>query len=413
MTSKTGTRYLTTTQRYTTNYSGGFDTHNVYQPPTTSSNVVTQQYALPYSRVGGDRPRWREQMRSGADVSNSYSMKDMRLSTTPFKAEATFWVNPFWKPLGQYTYRISGELYAGIPALPGAMSAQATNQALNILIGRANDTLRSLQGGVVIGEIAETVHMVLRPASGVRRLFHDYLNDLRKGRRFRRRKDKRRYLRDTWLEYRLGLLPLVADTRGAAEALARVLNGTHPMHPISATGRDQQYIAATSGNLLTNGPLAVLYGTRTMDHFYAKGWAAMREESGESIATTFGVGLDQFIPTLWELIPGSFVADYFSNIGQIANTRFFNTGKFQYWGLSSRATRSSWAWTYGDATNKADPAYVSSSVSPGETVLEVVQFSRVPSAPLVPTLSVYTPRFPVQIANVAALLDGFRKITPL
>lgn len=413
MTIKVGTRYETTTQRYVTEYSGGTNIFNQYTPPYVTENVVTQRYSLPYSRVGGDRPTWRRDIKWGSNCSNNYSMQDFRLTKTPFKGEAKVWVNPNWKPQGTFTYRISGDLYVGTPTLPGAMSAQAHNQALNILIGRAQDTLRSLQGGVVLGEIADTVRQIARPAQGVRRLLSDYLNDARKGRRFRQRKDKRRYIRDTWLEYRLGLLPLVSDTKGAGEALARIVNGSHQMHPISATGRDYQLLSLSTGNMLTNGPLRVLYGSRTFDNWYAKGWGAMREDTAQSVATILGVGLDQFIPTLYNLIPYSFVLDYFSTVGQVLETRFFDTGKFQYWGLSSKSSRVIYSYVYGDATVKTAADYISSEVSPGETVLNVTQFTRLPSAPLVPSISVFTPKFPAQFANVAALLDGFRKITPL
>jgi hypothetical protein len=413
MVNKTGLRWDSTTVRYTTIYSGGYDINNVYQPATNSEVVVTNAYSLPYSRVGGDTPKWRSRVRSGGDCSNSYAMQDMRLSKESMSAEAKFWVNPFFKPLGTTTYRISGDLYVGTPTLPGAFSAQAHNQALNILVGRANGSLRSLQGGTVLGEIHDTLHQILRPAQGFRHLLGDYLNDVRKGRRFRRRKDKRRYVRDLWLEYRLGFLPLLSDTQGAAEALARIIHGTHPLHPISSTGRDYAEAASSSGGMLTNGPLRVLIASRVADNWYAKGWAGLRESAGGEVSTILGVGFDQFIPTIYELIPYSFVLDYFSNVGQVLNTRFFDTGKFQYWGLSSRSQRIMRAWTYGDATVKTDPSYISSSVSPGETVLTITQFNRVPSPPLTPSVNFYLPRFPAQVANVAALLDGFRKITPL
>lgn len=413
MTVKEGMRYDSTTIVRTTEYSGGYSIHDVYQPPWTTSDTTTRGYSLPYSRVGGDRPWWREIRRQGGDASNAYSMQDMRLTKVPVQAEASFWVNPYWKPLGQYKYSISGTMHVDTePTLPGPMSAQSENQAKSILVGRANSMIHSLQGGTVLGELAETIHSIRRPAQGLRQLFSDYGNDLRKGRRFRNRKDKRKYLRNLWLEYALSMRPLIMDTKGAGEALARIVNGSNPVTPLRSFGRDKLTLTMSTGNELSNGPLRAAYGIKIEDRWFSVGWAALREQCGAGTLDILGLSFDQFLPTVWELIPYSFVIDYFSNVGLTVAAGAFDTGRFQYWGMSSRATRRIWSYVYADNTDKTDPAYISSSVSPGETALEVTQFARLPGVSLVPNLTVYLPKYGTQFANVAALIDSFKRIQP-
>jgi hypothetical protein len=272
--------------------------------------------------------------------------------------------------------------------------------------------IHSLQGGTVLGELAETIHSIRRPAQGLRQLFSDYSNDLRKGRRFRERKDKRKYLRNLWLEYALSMRPLLMDTKGAGEALARIVNGSNPVTPLRSFGRDKQTLTLSTGNLLVNGPLHVAYSSKIEDLWFSVGWAALREQCGAGTLDILGLSFDQFLPTVWELIPYSFVVDYFSNVGLTVAAGAFDTGRFQYWGLSSRAMRRHWTFVYADATDSADPAYVSSSVTPGETTLDATQFVRLPGASLVPELTVYLPKFGTQFANVAALIDSFKRMQP-
>lgn len=155
---------------------------------------------------------------------------------------------------------------------------------------------------VFIAEAGKTVSMIAQTAT---RVFKAY-GSFRKG-RFR---EVATYLgvnpkvaHNTWLEYKYGWMPLLHDIHGAAKTLAE-LNFR----------RDQSTFRSTVKQVVPNylqGSHPVVSGTLVHT---AKAWVTVRVHNSN---TTLANQLGLLNPSLvvWEIIPFSFVVDWFVNIG--------------------------------------------------------------------------------------------------
>lgn len=415
MVNKVGTRRIATSYTQTYRDSGGTDVFGQYRPPSESETTFHNVQEVAFSRLGDDFPHHKALMRRGHILIGNYTMLDTQFVVSPFKAKAKFWYNPGWQPQGTIEYGLYGQLPLPTLTIPPALSTQAENQARSIFVSRAQAQITSLQGGVVLGELRETLRLIRRPAQGMRNLFDDHVKTLRRDKRKLRGASRRRrsqYLTDQWLETSFGARPLLSDTKSAAEALARLVNGTNPGSKIKGFGNDHDQVSLSPGNILTNGPLRVGYSRRITDDWRATAWGEVRTEAAASPLDIVGLNFDHFLPTIWELIPYSFLIDYFSNVGQCVQAVSFCTSRLRYWGLSSLANRVFWTFVHSDLTNKSDPAYIESSVSLGETVAKSIRFSRINSANLVPDFTVHLPWSSYQWANIGALVNSARRLTP-
>jgi hypothetical protein len=204
----------------------------------------------------------------------------------------------------------------------------------------ANDTI-ALQGklrekiagsdfnmGIFLGEGREALQLISNTAIRFRKA----LTALRRGdirsvatvlgiqspRSGRILKDSTSSLSQAWLELQYGWLPLLKDTRSAAEALAHQLNV--PMQQVYRVRSKKPLIASHNDNIL-----------RGKDYFFDG------NTKGQLIARVIEVdvpalyGLLDPASVAWELTPWSFVADWFIPIGSYLAARGLNsslTGTF-------------------------------------------------------------------------------------
>jgi hypothetical protein len=189
---------------------------------------------------------------------------------------------------------------------------------------------RELDGSVALGEMRETLRMLRNPAKS---LFdsarRDYLDALKK-RKHRNPRNWARGLSGAWLEWIFGVQPLISDINGALGALDRLNADPIITRNITAVGRQRtsgattQYLWNSGNNLRFRGS-----AVRTAKQKYKYRALYMRELSeiknmttAQRAAELFGLTADRFVPTVWELMPWSFLVDYFTNVGDILEQSF-------------------------------------------------------------------------------------------
>lgn len=199
----------------------------------------------------------------------------------------------------------------------GLSKAQAT--AASVFTRRALAEQRALQGAVSAGELAQTLRMIRRPMQSLRRGVDEYLNAVKKRASGNKsRKKKRDIIADTWLEYNLGWRPFINDLNGARDALGRTMTEDTRRHVYgSGTARNLQHFEDhwEPGTVTTFDR-----SWDVLDICSVRYVGQVRVQGGNpGLKQLLGVSGRDVLPTIWELIPYSFIADYFVNIGAVVD----------------------------------------------------------------------------------------------
>lgn len=294
----------------------------VYGAPSFDHNVVT----LSRSRSGSSVRNWKNKIRYHNDATSSFS--GTRLDVENFtggKLVAYRDDRPF---INNQTVEqiVSGTFpYPGVDSIVGNPTISvsfADNQARAAFLKKLIAAQQSFSGGVFLGEIRETLHLIRNPARGIRELIDSYHTTVKKRWHRTKVKDRKRMVADQWLEYSFGILPLASDVDSAAKALAELsVNGGARFQHITAKGQDDSYVSR--GTVSINSVLHASCKKITTDRAIVvyRGDVDTRPFSTTQRALS-QLGVDpfrDFVPTVWELIPYSFLVDYFTNIGEIIN----------------------------------------------------------------------------------------------
>lgn len=179
---------------------------------------------------------------------------------------------------------------------------------------RANIDDPLFEGAVFLGELRETLQFVRKPVDTLT----DYFSEA--GRKARKRRDYKKhwkgrtvadFIQNNWLAYRYGMRPLLADMNNAMVAVEATLHNATPKR------RTARGYASDSGFESTS--TEATYGTRT-DALVQSTSLKRSARAGilyeqVAMANTFGASLRDVPATLWEIVPYSFVADWFWNVG--------------------------------------------------------------------------------------------------
>jgi len=182
---------------------------------------------------------------------------------------------------------------------------------------------------VVLGEIRETIGLLKSPIRGFRKLTREYH---KRAKRLAKTKTTKRNLKkrlgEEWLRYSFGVKPLLQDIDDAMHDLAYLLEGRPPVQPILVERSDStlQYTydgAATSISFWTSTLNAY---DRVRESVIIRGMVRVdipkigSAYQGDAAITQ---AMSEFVPTLWELIPFSFIVDYFTNVGDFISAITF------------------------------------------------------------------------------------------
>jgi len=174
--------------------------------------------------------------------------------------------------------------------------------------------------GEILGDLAKTLQMIRRPMGTAAKL----LTKMIEVKRYRLKKKAAgsiaKVTADVWLEYRYGWKPIIGDTATAVSELEK-----------AQVGRKQRLVARSQIPFTMNKSWVeeVAGGIPRCDavtcnvHYTGNGRACGGviyevdvRSTPERIAASLGLGIDRLPSTIWELIPLSFVVDWFVNVGQ-------------------------------------------------------------------------------------------------
>jgi hypothetical protein len=308
-----------------------------HQPGSESDHTsVTSDSGSGHNTFSGSRnPFWRSQIRNLQNATtvasgDHYSVKrqelfnlagNLRTTTNPGQSTESSWVG--------------GSSITGMPSLSfqlfdfpdQSIVTDADNRAIRKFISRCEDVQSSFESGQDLGEWKQTVSAVTDPLGHLKNHVLSYFDKLRKlKRKYRRPRDLKKALANAYLEWTFGWGPIVDDIASGVAGLENLANHqvSVPVHA-SANAQFAGSVAPfgnySTGTFVTTSKVqqASYYEIRLKGAYRSRCDAAGRIPKSQMLQ----LDLPHFIPTVWDLLPYSFIVDYFLNVGDIIHALCF------------------------------------------------------------------------------------------
>jgi hypothetical protein len=204
---------------------------------------------------------------------------------------------------------------------PGAVTTKVTNRAIRKFLDEAKNVQSSVEAGQDLAEIKQTIESILHPMKTLKESMVSYLSALRKRKgAFKGPKHSlRKVVADTYLEYHFGWAPLVSDVKSIIEGLTK---GRLPQMTVVGSASDT-YLGSWSSQFtgLDYVPFSVAQDTLLTYKYSVRFKGAVRTHCAMNgqvgILQDLQLTPKDWLPTLWDSLPWSWVVDYFVNVGEI------------------------------------------------------------------------------------------------
>lgn len=285
------------------------------------------------TRTGVSNPGWQAKIRAGADATTSMTASDWFIDDMGEGSASVTRKHSATAPCGATTsdFSVEGERIFSLEhgTFGGGDSTIANNKAKMKAYSRIAETHRSWQGAVFFGEILETARTLISPAKALRQRLSSFALTLKNKKRKVTAKQWGKTIADEWLEFTFGVKPLVSDIKDMASTLARYGDPDYlPRVHLTARGKDQRLVSSSVSNGVDNNYVYSNTFTRQIgqtEYIYRIGMRYAPNgpfSAAAKLAELSGLTPENWVPTVWELIPWSFVVDYFVNIGDIITSQF-------------------------------------------------------------------------------------------
>lgn len=354
---------------------------------------------------------WRKSL-GVSDVGLGYSLNSRKYNFKPDSAFVDYRIiggNPYGPGEGHYYLDgVPSSVITGITQDPSTIgTSDADLQAKSRAVSQVKDLYNAFQGGVFLGELRESIRMIRNPAMALRSGIDSFFRSVKKRTKMKSLREANKVIAGTWLEYQYGWAPLASDIESACET-AYGLGRHFVTKRFRATGKTQSMAVSHRTYTIPSDSVTWRWEIRIESEAqvnYSGSVAGGNVNAAPPMYQTWGLGLRNVIPTAYELIPYSFLVDYFSNIGGIIDCLSYCSGNLAWMSKSIKRRRHSYITGLvllnpsSDITNHGE--------NNGGTSLEWVSFTRnilVPSAfELLPPLAFKLPGSSTKFLNIGAL----------
>jgi hypothetical protein len=322
---------------------------------------LTKVYSLRDIKQGGSVSNWKQKIASHQDASSAYERWVCELSFSEGSSHARFHYGPpsdithgQWIEHGPISGISDFFQPTGAPEPGwGILSTSARNRLNVKFLNALKGTENSFNGGEFVGEIAETLHGIRHPAEALRKGMSSYLFAVKKrcsGIKTRlafseRSRALNKIISGTYLEYRYQWKPLIQDIGDAGQAYNDLFDDAAGLHPMT------QVMAKVDDSVVDLGWGTQYYRPGNFWHVWTDS-NPFRKVTGRMIGyvdtqvlqpvrfdTRLGISPRDWIPTAWNLLPLSFVADYFVNIGDCLSAAGVSKSGLKVLVLTTRTKR--------------------------------------------------------------------------
>lgn len=405
-----------------------------FSPPPTPFLIGTRRSFTEF-RTGTEQPKWRQ------------LVSEHKNATTPLQAENISWRGQkayirmlyFYDPVNVWNSKVPcvtetrGNFAAYNHVIPVIQTGWPSTSEARAR-ARTYAAIRQLQvvvsGPTFLGEMRQTLRQLRRPLGALGKSSWDYVERVKRNRKLfppgsRGLDGWSKSLSEAWLEYSFGWVPLLADIAGFREAYNSLLDQTRverfSVGASSSRIRTEVWedSSPTSGNLF----LWCKKYTRTVDTHqvrYRGAVVAQAATTSKDRLARFGFTPSEFVPTAWELLPWSFLIDYFVNVDDLITAAVTDTSGLAWLNRTERRIVTDYVLFLPDKNlSKAQigpQAFRSFDGQPATSEYTVTRVDRSVGVGLQPpSLYFEIPDFersPIKWLNIAALLNLARGVHP-
>lgn len=272
--------------------------------------------------TGDYNPGWKAQIKSGGNATTSAS--GIRRIYKPAIYDS--YLHYFKKNqhvdhiISEIGYPLPLNIFALDAAVPSDIIQKVTNRAIVKYLEAADSARSSFEAGQDIGEWRETIHSIINPMASLRKLTVGYFDTLKKGVKKAGSKQKmHKVISDSFLEFKFGWNPLAQDVAAGISSLTNN-QGHSDSVPLQASARDSYPIHNGFYFYLGNSNAQTLTFGRVTGEYQVRFKGAIRTGAVNGhipLLQNLQLDMPHFVPTLWDLVPYSWMIDYFANIGDV------------------------------------------------------------------------------------------------
>lgn len=384
-------------------------------------SISSVNYSWYDTVTGHSLPGYKNNLRRGLDATTIYSGKKVTvLSQTPGTQEFKGRLKA--DPTQKRQYGISGDLDQSdfVTLGPSGLYAnQAESIASSKFYNECAGAIKAIEGLEAIAEAHKTAasifsrgKQILSLLSNWRSSLNSALSSVRKGNRATSTRRVMGAVSGAYLEWKYGYDPLVKDI----DALLHDLKDDFvEIVPIEAygkgSGKGQYDLDVQTGIPILSYKLRRKC-VETTTIRYSAGIKVTRFGLG-GLTERLGLSPSNFVPTLYNLLPWTYMIDYFSNLGDIVSAISFDPGQISWCNKTIRHTMVTTCYggvdaSYDKTQYVADPGYPISV--PSTCQVEYKTFFRsADRPPRIPSFRMRAPSFVSESGrtkwlNIAAVL---------
>jgi len=332
---------------------------------------------LPGTKSIVNNPDWQLKISKRVDASSAYNLQ--LADITP----GTFHYNLTWQNTSAPKNFVEVGGASFVPSLtnlnvwsdPFNSVAVARRKLSNRVRASRND----FKALVPLGELKETRGLIKSMVPKTASLIKD-LYDLKKNLSHPSRlKEQIQRASDYWLTYSFGIKPTVSDINGLLSAINESMENRNPSKHFSVVVRNHWSDKATKVAVFNVGNCTA-WCTYSFDRELEVFYQALVEyqiigSNNYNLSSHFGLNFGEIVSAGWELVPYSWIVDYFTTTGEFLSETFSSTGtRVIYCNLSKICkTRLNGSCNYDKNSSAAIKSFSGSASNP---IITGVTFNR-------------------------------------
>lgn len=295
---------------------------------------------------------------------------------------------------------------------------RVSNKAVNNLLKNLRDS--SFNAAQALAERKQTENLVASTATRVAKSlvslrkgnFKKAAQDLgvipkkRAGRRFNTQyaTDQGKAIGNAWLELQYGWKPLLSDVYGSMETLAKANNPVNTQY-VKRTGSSTFRTSSRQNtNLLPGGADGYYRKALSTSTVVSVRWGVTYAQTSPPLSTLASVGITNPALLAWELLPYSFVVDWFLPIGDYLSSLDATSGMTFHSGFKTIVTKVKQTHYEEHRYTRNSGYYLNYGYSQGEQETVHVERGKLSGFPSAPLPSFKNPLSSSHVASAMSLL---------